>query len=680
FTKIAGGSTLGVDSVAGWRANSYTLIGAGTYRSKRILLALAPSNQNIAYVFYENGLSQESPQLAPETDFYKIDISGNSYTWTNRSQNMPDFPGGNLSGSDPIATQGGYDMLVAVKPNDPNAVIVGGTNLYRSSDGFATNASGGNMTWINGYNTNFTYSYYLNGHPDQHGFAFNPSNANEVIVGDDGGIRRTTNIMASIVEWSALPNYQTLQYYYVAIDPGEDRNNFAGGAQDNGTLFRDKVGILPTNPTDSNNHRRLVSGDGTSVGISKLELAGQQQYLYGGSQYGNINRVKITNGVQATNIRPNGLTPAFTGATSEWGEFVTNFRLNPDNTEDLYYVNFNRLFRTTAASSVTAGGWTELTGISAEVNPGNPTAGRDIGIRALGFSRGTYATSHALYIGTTNGRVLRLDDPRNAAATTTPIDITPSGISGLNVQDIAVNPNNDDEIMIVITNYGRTVSGSLQNVTNIWWTNNAKSANPTWKQAEGNLGAGFISARSAVIAVKKDASNNPVTEYYVGTAAGLYSVQNLGTTLLANGNPTWQREGGNVLNLAVIQSMSYRPGDNMLLVGTHGNGMYYASLGTPNFIPNQNTGVDPVTNDKNFIRNVFPTLPVNTIQYQTGNMTGVRKITVQLFNMMGQEVMRKEASYQSGNIPVSNLQKGNYILSITSDDGRYRHIQKFIKQ
>ena len=151
-------------------------------------------------------------------------------------------------------------------------------------------------------------------------------------------------------------------------------------------------------------------------------------------------------------------------------------------------------------------------------------------------------------------------------------------------------------------------------------------------------------------------------------------------TLLANGSPTWQREGGNVLNLAVIQSLAYRPGDNVMVVGTHGNGMYYTSLGTPNFIPNQNTGVNPVTNDKNFIRNVFPTLPVNTVQYQSGNMTGIRKITVQLFNMMGQEVMRKEASYQSGNIPVSNLQKGNYILSITSDDGRYRHIQKFIKQ
>ena len=685
FVKIAGGSTLGVDSVAGWRGNSYDLISAGTYSPKRILLALAPSNQNIAYAFYENGLSQESPQLAPETDFYKIDIAGNSFTWTNRSGNMPDFPGGNLSGSDPLATQGGYNMIIAVKPDNPNVVIIGGTNLYRSNDGFATPTSSGNTFWINGYATNFTYAYFPNGHPDEHSLDFNPSNPLEVITGDDGGIRRTSNIMDNVVSWSALPNYQTVQYYYVAIDPGEQRNNFAGGTQDNGTLFRDKLGILPTQPADSNNHTRLVGGDGAAVGISKLELAGQNQYLYGGSQYGNINRVKVTNGVQSNNIRPNGLTTAFVGATNEWGEFVTNFRVNPDNTEDLYYVNFNRLFRTTAASSVTAGGWVELTGISAEVNPGNPNGGRNIGIRAIAFSRGPYATSHAIYIGTTSGKILRLDDPRNAAPNTVPVDITPFNLGGaLNIQDIAVNPNNDDEIMLVISNYGITSGSTLQNVTNIWWTNNAKSASPTWRQAEGNLAgtntSGYISARSCVIATKKDAANNPVTEYYVGTAAGLYSVANLGTTLVGGGSPTWQREGGNVLNLAVIQSMAYRPGDNVLVVGTHGNGMYYTFLGTANFNPNQNTGVDPVTNDKNFIKNVYPTIPVDNIQYNTGNMIGIKKITVELYNMMGQQMMKKEANYQSGSIPVSGLQRGSYILSITSDNGRYRHIEKFIKK
>ena len=158
----------------------------------------------------------------------------------------------------------------------------------------------------------------------------------------------------------------------------------------------------------------------------------------------------------------------------------------------------------------------------------------------MAFSRGNYGASHSMYFGTTDGRIFRLDDPRNASASATPVNITPSSgvgdISDLNFQDIAVNPNNDNEIIAVITNYGRTnTSGTFVNVTNIIWTNNAKSASPTWKMAEGNLAGtpttDFISARSCMITVKKDGSGNPVTEYYVGTAAGLFAVENLGTIL-----------------------------------------------------------------------------------------------------------------------------------------------------
>src|SRR6185369_10117022 len=157
WTRIAGGSILNVDSVDGWRGNSFN---GG---SKRILLGLAPSNQNIIYVLYENGLNQ-STDLKPEVDMYKLDISGASPTWTNLSANMPDFPNGNREGVDPIAVQGGYDMMVAVKPDDENAVFIGGTCLYRSTNGFSSTAA---TSWIGGYgNTLPTLSIYPNSHPD----------------------------------------------------------------------------------------------------------------------------------------------------------------------------------------------------------------------------------------------------------------------------------------------------------------------------------------------------------------------------------------------------------------------------------------------------------------------------------------------------------------------------------
>ncbi|HET6769223.1 MAG TPA: T9SS type A sorting domain-containing protein, partial [Chitinophagaceae bacterium] len=679
YTRLAGGNTLGVDSVDGWRGNSYNFTdvgGSNFYDPRRTLLAVAPSNENILYVLYENGLLNTSAARNKEADLFKLDMtSGNN--WSNHSANLPDFPGGDHDATDPFTIQGGYDLYITVKPNDPNFVLLGGTSLYRSTNGFASTAA---SSWIGGYgNTLPTLTFYPNSHPDIHNLVFNPVNSNEAIVADDGGIRVTTDITApgSTVVWSHLNNYQTLQYYRVTLDPDAGANNFAGGAQDNGTQFRDKTGIAGSLVADSNNHRRLVGGDGASVGISKRN--GTVQFLYGGVQLGSIRRGQLQSSFNPTEIRPNGLTASFPGSTTEFGEFVTNFKLNPDNTEQIYYVNFNRMFRATNASTVNSGGWTELTGVGSAVSPSN---GTNIAIRALAFSRGAYGTGHSMFFGTTDGRIFRLDDPRNSAAAATPVNITPTNpdLTGLNVQDIAVNPNNDNEIIAVVTNYGKTVGNVFSNVVNILWTNNAKSATPTWRAAEGNLAGttttGFISARSCIIAAKKDGAGNPVTEYYVGTSAGLFAVENLGTTLTGGGSPNWQRDGGSTLNFSVINSLGYRPSDNVMVVGTHGNGLYYTFLGTPNVI----TGIDnPVLNDKDFITMVYPTVSDNIIQYRTGNKTDVRKILVQVFNMQGQEIYKQESGYQNGNININRLARGAYILSIFSDNKKYRHVQKIIR-
>ncbi len=676
WTRIAGGTVLGVDSVANWRANSYVnFAGSTTPIPKRIIMAAAPSNSNIIYVSYENGLSNSAPDNAPEVDMYKLDFTSGT-NWTNLSANMPDFNGAvNHPATDPITTQGGYDFFISVKPDDPNFVLLGGTSLYRTTNGFANTTS---TSWIGGYgNTLPTVTFYPGSHPDIHVAVFNPSNFNEVVCGNDGGLQRTSNITApsSTVAWTNIDNYQTLQYYYVAIDPETGRNNFIGGAQDNGTHFRDKTGVTGLAASDSNNHRRIFGGDGVSVGFGKIN--GADQFVYCGFQLGNLlrGRVQVGSNFNFINITPTGLTT--TGTSGEFGEFVTNFHLDPDNTEDLYYVNFNRLFRTTIASTVNTGNWTELTGVRQAVNPFSPSSGTFINIRTLAFSRGPYTTSHVLYIGCTQdlraspqqqGKIFRFDDPRNQLSTTAPIDITPPGLAG-SVQDIAVNPNNDDEIIAVVCNYA---------TTSVYWTNNAKSAVPTWRIAEGNLT--LPSIRSCMIIVKKDGANNPVTEYYLGTSVGLYSAVDIGPPLIGGTQPTWQREGGSVLNFTPVRSLSYRPADNVMLVGTHGNGLYYTFLGTPNFVPNQNTGTNDPVNDKNFIKIVFPTIGAEDLQYRVGNLTGIRKISIQVFTMSGELVLQRESNYQDGSINFSRLSRGAYLLSIYSEDRKHRHLQRIIRQ
>ena len=416
WSRIAGGGTLNTDSVAQWNGNDYN------GNSKRIVMALAPSSQNIVYITYENGESQSGSSGKNEVDLFKLD--GNTNTWTNLSANVPDFPG-QFDGVDPFHIQGGYDLMIAVKPDDPNAVFLGGVNLFRSNNGF-TNTSG--TAWIGGYGANFASQLNIYGsqnnpgditkwsHPDMHWLAFDPTNSNRAICANDGGLQITDNIMSTTgagvepVSWSVVQNYQTLQYYHVAMDPGTGRDNFIGGAQDNGTRFRDASGVLGT-PTN-NAQFRLLSGDGGASAIAKAGPS--SQIVYGSTQFGNIIRATLSSGsATGGSIRPSNLTTV-PGESSFFGDFVTYFKIDFDNTDDLYYVNFNRLFRTTSAPTVTSGTWTELTGVRSAVNPSNPASGTNIIISALELSRGTYASSHALYIGTSNGRVYRLNNPRNA--------------------------------------------------------------------------------------------------------------------------------------------------------------------------------------------------------------------------------------------------------------------------
>ncbi|KIC96152.1 T9SS type A sorting domain-containing protein [Flavihumibacter solisilvae] len=681
WSRFAGGQTLSGDSIVGWRGNSYGSGGTVSEASKRILLALAPSNNNILYTFYENGLSQEGSNGKPEADLFKFDFSNSSFT--NLSANMPDF-NGQRNGIDPLAVQGGYDMLVAVKPDNPNVVFVGGTNLYRSTNGFTTKTA---TSWIGGYQywgpntTEYDVVQYENNHPDIHNLIFDPTNASRALCATDGGLHLAENILANAgatkpVTWQMIGNYQTTQYYHVNLEvrpSGNQVDNFIGGMQDNSTYLR---------VAGNNDHVNAGSGDGGAAAISKFNSFSDYM-MYVTSQLGSISRL-IPN--DATNIRPNGLTSNFSGG---FGEFVTYFALDHDNTEDMYYVNFNRIFRTTAASSVTPSTWTELTGVANRVNPGNSN-GTDIGIRAIELSRGPYMSSHVMYLGSTEGRVFRLNDPRNVAVATAPVDITPPVIEDLitggtlqnarvNVSDIAVNPNNDDEVMVVYSNYQVTVGTTTHTDINIWWTTNAKSSSPTWTLIEGNLT--LPSIRSCVIVARKDPAGNPFTEYYVGTSVGLYSTLGVKDTLNAGRPVTWKREGGSTLNYSLVTSLAYRPQDNRLLVGTHGNGMYFTTIPSPNFTPNINTGtVDPVINNKNFIRYSWPGITRSTIGYQTGNMFEIKRITVQVHNVNGQLVFRKETGYQNGDIDVARLPGGTYVLTITSEDNKQRFITKFIKQ
>ncbi|MBL7748209.1 MAG: hypothetical protein JNM19_12310 [Chitinophagaceae bacterium] len=519
WTQIAGAGAGG--SPVGWNAE-------GGYG--RVVLAIAPSSENLLYALYSTTGSPACPGGTTEAELFRWDDVGG--TWTNLSATLPDEVGC-LAGNDPFAVQGGYDLVVAVKPDDPNTIFVGGTNAYRSTDA--------GLTWtrIGGYASPASYALYSSSHPDIHSFTFQPGSPSILLCGNDGGIQRTTDILAGTVSWTQINvGYRTYQYYYVDIDPRVSNGKVLGGAQDNGSTRN--IGGTGTD------FEMVWGGDGVSVGLNDPALTAGTQYEYVGSQSGFINRRTSATALGFST----GITP--TGETNS-GLFVTLFKLDPDNSQTLYYANDNALYRTTSASSVTSITWTSMTGIATAVGAAND-------ISAIAVTRGTYsAATSSLFFGTSNGRVFRLDDPTGVAAATAPVDITGAFPVG-NISSIAVNPRNDDTILVTLSNYGIT--------GNVWWTGNANSATPTWTNVEGSLT--LPSYRSSAIHA---VPNSTEVQYYVGTSVGLYrSGTGFPTT------PGWTQEGAADIGNAVVTSLALRPSDANLLVGTHGYGMWKTSL------------------------------------------------------------------------------------------------------
>lgn len=607
---------------SGWKA-------AGTYG--RVVIGLAPSNEKLLFALYDNLATS-----GREADLVKIDMTTpGAYVYTNLSSGIAATDQSGRA----FQVQGGYDLAISIKPDDPNTIVIGGTNALRSTNGFTSSAG---QTNIGGYGlTGSGQNFYDVTHPDIHWFTWRPGSNTEMLMSNDGGMQITTNIAAASVTWTSLnTTYQTAQYYWVTIDPTTGDNTFLGGAQDNNTTYRNGLTGAP------NNHSLILVGDGMSVGISTPQAG--TKYLFVSSYNGSIRRLTADATTNAVTSGQTGIQP--TGSTSE---FKTLFHLNPDNTNQLWFVGLNKLYRTvnayttsTTVSSANTNNWQQMTGYNTTI----PDT-----IRSLATTRGTYANTHNLFIGTTAGKVYRVKDPANATNTSTSIYTKIFDLGAYaTVSDIAVNPRNDDTVMVVLSNY---------NVTSIWMTGNANAATPTWTAVEGNVID--PSVRSCKIVNKSTG-----IEYYVGTSVGLYS-----TTSLNGASTVWVKEGaGTPLEYAIINSLAYRPSDNTLLVGTHGNGMWYVNIG---FV----TGVgDPVLNDKNFIVNTYPKVTRDNLLYQTGTLTGIRSIELQVTDMMGRRVWQSKRSFQLGNIPVSNLAAGTYVLTIWSDNKKYKYVTQFIKQ
>ena len=575
----------------------------------RMVLAIAPSNENIVYNLYTvNGASNGGI----EAGLFRWDDATD--TWTDYSSRMPDEPGGDSEGNDPIAVQGGYDLVVSVKPDDENFVVIGGTNAYRASDITSFNT----FIRIGGYRNNQGYALYNLGggsqhHPDIHALTFDPNNTNFLFSGTDGGIHKA-DVTANEVGWTNLNNnYQTYQYYNVAITPITGSDIVIGGAQDNGTTG----GGTDFGRPDLTSMSSVAGGDGVAVGISNDNSC--LPFFYG-FQNGRIFR-DCPDGQEITPI----------GSDSQ---FVTYFYLDPSNNNALYYAGLTDFYRTTESSAVTSDNWNNLGAISSATSVDAPSNER---ISQYAASWGDYDSSTSyLLIGGNAGSLIRVDNPQGVFSLNGAVDITPvqARNDGGKVTGIAVHPTNRDVVILTYSNYG---------INNIYLTTNATALVPDWTIVERNLEA--FSIRSAAI-TEVDGE----TIYFVGTARGLYSSTD-------PVNEDWTIEAPDQIGFAVVSSLAYRPADHQLLVGTHGNGMYMGTVAPT-------LSVDEFdTSDSSFVAYPIPASTEINIVVEESFVSGDLKY--QVVDLNGR-VVRKGTLPDNKKVNVDGLRTGAYVLKLDS--------------
>jgi hypothetical protein len=466
----------------------------------RVEIACAPSNQQVAYAVIEH--NNKIGTMAKTTN------GGTSWT----AMNLPVDADLGIPSTDFSRSQAWYDLIMAAHPTDENTVIVGAIDLFASSNG------GTSWTqiskWSNNPNLN-TLSCALV-HADQHALAFRPGFPNEMIVGNDGGVYYSSNIIGAASNPAAFSarnlNYNVTQFYSAAIHPTQT-NIMVGGTQDNGTEKFTLPGM--------DNTTGVMGGDGGMCFIDQVS----PQFVIASTTNNNFRLSTDGGNTFSTTLIDDDATGNFINQ----GEYDSNLKIlyTGKSSTEIYRVLNVTTTRTLESVAIA------------------------LGSDASTFRVSPHATSSSnLYIGTEAGKLFKVVNAHTVPFS--PANITnitgPSFPIG-SISSIAFGAT-ESQILVTFSNYG---------VVSIWETRNGGT---TWVNREGDL------------------PNMPVrwAEYhphnfdqvYLATELGVWTTDNINVA-----SPDWSSANGGLANVRT-DMVRLRKSDGMIMAATHGRGVFTA--------------------------------------------------------------------------------------------------------
>ncbi|MBA2610692.1 MAG: T9SS type A sorting domain-containing protein [Bacteroidetes bacterium] len=319
--------------------------------SNRMAIAVTPTNPANVYLLASRG---------SDSQFMGVYVSTNDGATFTTASTTPNIIGNSCAGTSTGAGQGWYDLAIAASPTNPNEIVVGGVNVWKSTNG------GVSWTVIGCWNTP---SQYI--HADIHELEY--ASNGTLYSTNDGGIYsyNGTNV------WTDLTAQRNIAQIYKLGLSGTTPNVWITGHQDNGTnikngasyvasLAGDGMDCFVDRTNDNYMFAEQFNGSGyrsTNFGVSWTSITGS---LPAGDwvtpwKQDPINAGTIYSGRSQLHKSSNYGTSWSQLGTTGGGGLIVEFAIAPSNNQVIYVLYSGSIRKTTDGGTT----WTNVTGTAA---------------------------------------------------------------------------------------------------------------------------------------------------------------------------------------------------------------------------------------------------------------------------------------------------------------------------
>lgn len=342
YKSVNGGTTFSSTGITG--------LPAATNLS-RMSLAVTAADTNYVYIV----AAENSTNGYGLYGFYRSTNSGVAFTTMSTT---PDILSNPCSGSG-TGAQGWYDLCLAASPSNKNEVVVGGVNVWRSTNGGTAWTSIG--CWIGTGNPPYI-------HADHHSLAYN--SAGTIYSTNDGGVYFYTGSA-----WTDITSTRNIAQIYKLGLSSLSANKLITGHQDNGS-----------NIWNGTTYAASLAGDGMDCFIDRTNdnnlFAARPNGSYYRSTTNGASWSSITSGLSGTagwvapwKQDPSSATTLYAGYSqmfkstnsgSSWSQIgtmggsgtIVEFAVAPNNNQKIYVIRGSGVYKTTNGGT----SWTGITG------------------------------------------------------------------------------------------------------------------------------------------------------------------------------------------------------------------------------------------------------------------------------------------------------------------------------